>query len=104
MLFGRCTCDMAVTGGFHRFDEVMKALLAGASIVHLCSALLQRGPQVITEIRSSMNVWLDEKEYHSVDQLRGSLSLRHAPDPARWERANYLAILDNYSAPPGVRS
>ncbi len=104
LLYGRCDCDIAVTGGFHRADEVIKALLAGAGVVHLCSALLKKGPHLVSEILENMGSWLVEKEYDSIEQLRGSLSLQNAPDPARYERANYLAILDNYSSPAGVRS
>jgi len=104
MLFGRCGCGLAVTGGFHRGDEVLKALLAGADVVHLCSVLLERGPAVIDEILSSVTAWLERYEYESVAQLRGSMSQRNAPDPARYARANYVEVLDNYTPPAGVHS
>jgi dihydroorotate dehydrogenase (fumarate) len=103
MLYGRCACDIAVTGGFHRYEEILKALLAGASVVHLCSVLLREGPEVISELLVAVMAWLEEHEYESVQQLQGSLSQRHAPDPARYARANYLEVLDNYSSPSGVR-
>lgn len=102
MLFGHCRCDLAVTGGFHRSDDVLKALLAGADVVHLCSVLLERGPAAIGEIRLAMQTWLEAHEYESVAQLRGSMSQRNAPDPARYARANYLEVMDNYSSPAGV--
>lgn len=103
MLAGRCACDIAVTGGFHRSEETIKALLAGASAVHLCSVLLREGPEVLRSMLEAMDRWLEEKEYDSVAQLCGSLSFRNAPEPARYARANYLAVLDNYSVPDGVR-
>jgi len=103
MLAGRSACDIAVTGGFHSGDAALKAVLAGASVVHLCSVLLQQGPGALPEIRAAMEHWLDTREYESLAQARGSLSLQNAPDPARYARANYLAVLDNYRAPTGVR-
>ncbi|MEM1114770.1 MAG: dihydroorotate dehydrogenase-like protein [Pseudomonadota bacterium] len=103
MLFGRCACDVAVTGGFHGAAEAIKALLAGASVVHLCSALLRDGPSHIARVLQEMSAWLEDKEYDSIEQLRGSLSLQNAPEPARYGRANYRAILDNFSPPSGVQ-
>jgi dihydroorotate dehydrogenase (fumarate) len=104
LLFGRCDCSIAVTGGFHRLDDALKALLAGADVVHLCSALLNGGPEVLRDLHDGLAAWLDEREYESVRQLQGSLSQRNAPDPTRYARANYVEILDNYSSPLGVHA
>ncbi|MEE4280254.1 MAG: dihydroorotate dehydrogenase-like protein [Halieaceae bacterium] len=103
IIHGRCACDIAVTGGFHRTEEIVKALLAGASVVHLCSVLLREGPAVIRDRLVALATWLEDHEYASVHQLCGSMSQRNAPDPARYARANYLEVLDNYSSPQGVR-
>jgi dihydroorotate dehydrogenase (fumarate) len=103
ILFGQCKCDIAVTGGFHNADDALKALLAGANIVHLCSVLLREGPGAIEQILTDMRTWLEAKEYSSIEQLRGSVSQQHAPNPAQYARANYREVLDNYSTPPGVR-
>ncbi|WOJ94765.1 dihydroorotate dehydrogenase-like protein [Congregibacter variabilis] len=103
MLFGHTNCDIALTGGFHCASDVLKGVLAGADIVHLCSVLLQDGPGALTEILQTMERWLELREYQSVAQLRGSMSCQRAPDPAAFERANYLQVLQNYSAPAGVR-
>ncbi len=103
MLFGHTRCDIAVTGGFHTAADALKALLAGADVVHLCSALLQQGPGLIETLLADMQHWLDDKEYASVAQLRGSLSYRHAPNPADYARANYIDVLDSYSVPDAVR-
>ena len=92
MLHGRTRCGIAVTGGFHGPGETLKALLAGASVVHLCSALLERGPAVIGEIERGLRDWLEEREYESVRQMQGSVSERHAPNPAAFARANYLQL------------
>ncbi len=103
MLFGRVDCGIAVTGGFHNATDALKALLAGADVVHLCSVLLQQGPGVIDSLLSEMNGWLEEKEYESLSQLKGSVSQRNAPDPAAYARANYIDVLNNYDTPSGVR-
>ena len=103
MLFGQTSCDIAVTGGFHNGSDALKALLAGASIVHLCSVLLREGPAVLGHILDDMRVWLEENEYESVRQMRGSVSLRNAPNPSQYARANYIDVIDNYSTPAGVR-
>ena len=103
MLYGHTDCSIAVTGGFHTAADALKALLAGADVVHLCSALLQQGPGLISTLLADMQRWLEEKEYTSIDQLRGSLSCRHAPNPADYARANYIDVLDSYTVPDGVK-
>lgn len=102
LLHGRVNLSLAVTGGFHTAEDMLKALLAGADVTHLCSALLERGPHYLAQVLEDMNRWLDEHEYESVRQLKGSLSQQHAIDPAAYERVNYLSVLDNYTPPPGV--
>lgn len=102
LLYGKVKLSLAVTGGFHTKEDVLKALLAGADVVHLCSALLKQGSTRLTEIRNELENWLVEHEYESVQQLKGSVSQEHAIDPSAYERANYVQILDNYSHPSGV--
>jgi dihydroorotate dehydrogenase (fumarate) len=103
MLRGALDVDLAVTGGFHESADIIKALLAGASVVQLCSVLLQQGPQRLAELLAEVEQWLDQKEYQSVRQMQGSLSHRKAANPAAWERENYLSVLDSFTPPPGVR-
>lgn len=102
LLYGRVKLSLAVTGGIHGPSDVLKALLAGADVTHLCSNLLLHGPDRLAEILDGMRRWMAEKEYASVSQLKGSVSHRHAIDPAAYERANYLNVLDSYSHAPGV--
>ncbi|MDH3948047.1 MAG: dihydroorotate dehydrogenase-like protein [Gammaproteobacteria bacterium] len=102
LLHGRVNLSLAVTGGFHTTEDILKALLAGADVTHLCSALLHHGPEHITEILSDLNAWLDEHEYESINQLKGSISQEHAIEPAAYERANYVNVLDSFSHPSGV--
>ena len=103
LLHGRVNLSLAVTGGFHTTEDILKALLAGADVTHLCSALLQHGPDHLSEILQDLKIWLEEHEYESVSQLKGSISQQHAIDPAAYERANYVNVLDSFSHPRGVR-
>jgi dihydroorotate dehydrogenase (fumarate) len=103
MLRGALDIDLAVTGGFHNSPEIIKALLAGANVVQLCSTLLQHGPQQLEKLLGELGEWLEAKEYESVRQMQGSLSHRNAANPADYERENYLSVLDSFSPPPGVR-
>ena len=102
ILFEQVTCSLAATGGIHTRDDVLKALLAGADVTHMCSALLQNGPTHIKSILKELDEWLEEREYESLKQLKGSISQRRAIDPATYERANYLSVLESYSHPSGV--
>lgn len=103
MLYGRVGLSLAVTGGFHNCDDIIKALLAGADIVHMCSALLQHGPEYIARVTQEVEQWLDSHEYESVEQLRGSLSHKHSHDPAALERANYLNVINSHTTAIGVK-
>jgi dihydroorotate dehydrogenase (fumarate) len=102
LLYGRTNLSLAVTGGFHQTPDVLKALLAGADVVHLCSVLLKHGVGRLTEIMAELEQWLVEHEYDSINQLKGSVSQQHAIDPSAYERANYVQVLDSYSSPAGV--
>jgi len=102
LLYGRTQLSLAVTGGFHQSSDVIKALLAGADVVHLCSVLLKHGVGRLSEILAELEQWLDEHDYDSIQQLKGSVSQQHAIDPSAYERANYVQVLDNYSSPAGV--
>lgn len=94
--------SLAITGGMHGADDVLKGLLAGADISCMCSALLKNGPEHIATVLEQMSLWMMDKEYESLHQLKGSLSYQHAINPAAYERANYLEMLDSYSHAPGV--
>lgn len=102
VMYGRVNVSLAATGGFHQVDDMVKALLAGADVVHLCSVLLERGIGSLTEILQALEQWLVAHEYESVSQLKGSVSQKNAIDPTAYERANYVHVLDSYSHPSGV--
>jgi len=102
ILHGQVDLSIAATGGIHSYEDVLKALLAGADITHLCSELLQHGPKRISEILEQIQHWLVQHEYESIQQLKGSISKQHAIDSTAYERANYLDVIDSYSPAPGV--
>jgi len=104
ILCGRTRLTLAATGGVHSQDEALKLLLAGADVVHLASCLLQHGPDKLTEILASIQNWMEEKEYESLVQMKGSMSQKNLPDPSVVARASYLRVLDSFSPRPGVWS
>jgi dihydroorotate dehydrogenase (fumarate) len=88
--------SLACTGGVHHTEDVIKALLAGAHTVQLVSVLLKQGPRVLTLLLQGLSRWMEEREYASLDELRGALNLKRCPDPAAHERANYIRILQSW--------
>lgn len=102
ILFGRVNLSLAATGGIHTAEDAIKMLLAGADVTHMCSALLKNGPDYLALVLQELETWLEENEYDSVAQLKGSVSQMHAEDPAAFERANYMKVLDSFIPPPGV--
>lgn len=100
MLYGRVNADLALTGGVHRGTDALKALMAGASVAMLASELLARGTKRVAAILREMTTWMEEHEYASVAQMRGSMSLRGLADPAAFERANYMKVLRSFRRLP----
>lgn len=96
ILGGRSKTPLAVSGGVHGSVDAIKALMAGATAVQMVSALLQRGPDHLRAVRIGVAEWLEEHEYESLAQLRGSMSLSKCPDPLAYERADYAAILQSW--------
>jgi dihydroorotate dehydrogenase (fumarate) len=99
MLYGRVGCDMAASGGVHTGTDALKMIMAGANVAMLCSALLKRGISHIRVIEQEMLDWLEEYEYESVSEMRGSMSQRNSPDPAAFERAQYVRALQSFRRP-----
>ena len=103
ILHGRTQCSLAITGGVHNLRDVLKSLLAGADVAHMCSALLRRGPGHLAVVLKALEEWLEEHEYESVRQMKGSVSQHNATDSAAFLRANYVNVLDSYQPPAGVQ-
>jgi dihydroorotate dehydrogenase (fumarate) len=96
ILHGRISVDLAASTGVHRRDDAVKAILAGATVVTMASALIRHGAGRLTEVQRGVLEWLEENEYESVAQARGSLSQTAVPDPSAFERANYMKTLTSY--------
>jgi len=96
ILAGRLKGSLAVTGGVHTAVDAVKAVMAGADVVQVVSALLKHGPERLASLRAELAAWLTEHEYDSLAQARGSLSLLRCPDPGAHERANYMTILQSW--------
>ncbi len=88
--------SLAVSGGVHATEDIVKSLLAGAHAVQLVSVLLRNGPRILSTLVSGLTHWMTERGYENIDQLRGALNLAHCPDPAAFERANYIRILQSW--------
>ena len=97
ILSGRVRSSLAVTTGVHTGLDVARCLLAGADITMMTSALLVNGPEHVATVERELVAWADESGFDSVVQLKGSVSQRHVPNPAAFERANYMAALTRFA-------
>lgn len=100
ILFGRVPIDFAITSGVHNHVDVLKGLMAGASITQMASELLSNGLQRIGEIRDDLIRWMEQHEYESVTQMKGSMSQMHVGSPDTFERANYMRVLESWHPDP----
>ncbi len=96
LIRGRVDLSIAATGGFHQSEDIVKALLVGADVTHLCSVLLKKGPDHIAVLRQELEHWLQEHEYESVEQMKGSVSQSCAINPAALEHSNYMHVIKSY--------
>jgi dihydroorotate dehydrogenase (fumarate) len=100
ILYGRIPADLAITSGVHSSKDVLKAMMAGASVSMITSELLQNGFGRVPAILADIETWMVEHEYTSLQQLKGSLSQKAVKEPAAFERANYMKILNSYKSLP----
>jgi dihydroorotate dehydrogenase (fumarate) len=96
ILYGRIKASMALTSGVHSSQDAVKAVMVGADVANVCSVLLKEGIGKISELVDGMAAWMDEHEYESVQQMKGSMSLRSVAEPAAFERANYMKVLHSF--------
>lgn len=93
ILSGRVDVSLAATGGVHTAADAIKSVMCGAHAVQLVSALLRNGPEHLRLVLDEMSAWMEAHEYESIEQMRGSMSLLTSPDPAAFERGNYIRII-----------
>jgi len=98
ILHRRHRVSLAASTGVHTATDVLKVLLAGADVAMMTSALLRNGPDHLRTVEVGLRDWMDGHGYETVDRLRGRLSQRSVPDPAAFERANYIKTLASHGA------
>lgn len=96
ILHGRVAADLAITSGIHTAEDVVKGLMAGAKVTMMASELLQKGVRRISQVLNELVDWMREHEYESVAQMIGAMSQQHCAEPAAFERANYMKMLQSY--------
>jgi dihydroorotate dehydrogenase (fumarate) len=99
ILSGRVRCSLAATGGVHTPLDLVKAIMAGANAVQIVSAILRHGPRQLTALKQGLAEWMEKHEYESVAQMTGAVSHRTSADPAAFERANYMRVLQSFRVP-----
>jgi dihydroorotate dehydrogenase (fumarate) len=97
ILYGHINGDIAITGGIHSAEDVLKAIMAGGSVAMMVSALHIHGIDHIARVLADLRYWLDKREYASLAETRGCLSRRSVPDTSPYDRGNYIKTLSSYS-------
>lgn len=100
ILNGKTPADLAITSGVHTTADVLKGMMAGAKVTMMASALLREGPQIVAPMLGQIQSWMKEREYESIQQMQGSMSQKSVAEPAAFERANYMKVLDSFRSLP----
>ena len=96
ILHGKINADFALTSGVHTASDVLKSMMAGAKVAMMASNFLQNGVQVIPSMLTELEAWMKEREYTSIKQMQGSMSQKSVKEPAAFERANYMNVLNSF--------
>lgn len=97
ILYGKICAHLAVTGGVHSGRDVLKSMMAGAQVAMMTSALFRNGIPHAAAVLQEIKQWMEEHEYESIRQMRGSMSQRSVANPAAFERSNYMRVLSSYT-------
>ena len=100
ILYGRVAVDFALTSGVHSYFDVLKGLMAGASVTMMASEPIKHGVGRFREIIMAVERWMDDHEYDSVAQMKGSMSQQNVANPEAFERANYMKVLQSWRQDP----
>lgn len=93
ILHGNINADLAASCGIHTYRDVIKAVMAGADVTMMASALLEHGPEHAKKLLGEIEAWMEEKEYRSIEQMKGSMSYKAVANPSLYERANYVRLI-----------
>ncbi len=96
ILYNKISADLAATSGIYTEKDVLKMIMVGAKVTQVLSCLLKFGINHINDILTKLKFWMEEHEYESLDQMRGSMSYMNVADPSQFERANYMKVLNSY--------
>jgi len=99
LLHGKIKADMAVTGGVHTAEDVLKSMMVGGKAAMLTSAMLRQGVDYVAKLEEGVTKWMEEHEYESIEQMQGSMSAKNVANPAAFQRANYMKVLSSYEVP-----
>ncbi|NJN62477.1 MAG: dihydroorotate dehydrogenase-like protein [Coleofasciculaceae cyanobacterium RL_1_1] len=99
ILHDRVGADLAATGGIQHGRDVIKAVMAGAKVAQVCSALLRHGFPYLTKLEDEIRHWMEEYEYESIAQMHGSMSQANSPDASAFERAQYVRAIESFYVP-----
>lgn len=100
ILYGRVGLDLGITSGIHTAEDVIKGVMAGASVTMVTSALLRNGVGVARDMLVEAAQWMEDHAYESIRQMQGSMSQKHCAEPAAFERANYMRVLHSWRPDP----
>lgn len=101
ILHGKIDADLALTSGVHTSRDLLKAMMAGAQVAMIASEILWDGSvQRVKDILQHTIDWMEEHEYQSIEQMQGSMSQKAVKDPAAFERANYMKVLNSFRELP----
>lgn len=96
ILYDKVKADLAATSGIYNEKDVIKMIMAGAKVTQMLSCLLKFGIGHLTEVLDNLKYWMEVHEYESLEQMRGSMSYKNVADPSKFERANYMKVLQSY--------
>ncbi len=96
ILYGQIQADFALTSGLHNAEDLLKSIMAGASVAMTASELLHNGIERVSVILADLQTWMEEHEYESINQMKGSMSQKAVDKPDTFERANYMKVLSSY--------
>jgi len=102
MLRPHLECSLAATTGIHSAEDAIKMILAGADVTMMASVLLYKGVEVLASMLDDMVLWMEDKEYESIDEMRGAMSSASVAEPSAFERANYIRTLHNFRLENGT--
>lgn len=96
LVYGHVRADLAITGGVHTAQDVLKCMMAGAKVAMMTSALLRHGINYVRQVEQDLVRWMEEHEYESIRQMQGSMSVKKVAEPSAYHRANYMKVLSSY--------